>query len=171
MVGIYEILQKIGFDWQVALANLINFLIILFLLKKFAFKPIGKIIKDRQDRIDDGLTKAQEADARLKEVDAMAVGIIKNAKNESVAIVEKAKQNAAILDDRIQKEAERKKIEIQNRLEVDYRRQSEAMNRSVEDSAAMLVKKFIIKAVELDADAVDEALIHKALSKVRELKS
>jgi F0F1-type ATP synthase membrane subunit b/b' len=56
-----EILGKIGFDWQVALANLVNFLIIVFLLKKFAFKPIAKIIQDRQNKINEGLENAKKA--------------------------------------------------------------------------------------------------------------
>ena len=57
MVNIYEILGKIGFDWQVALASLVNFLIILFVLKKFAFKPIKKLIQERQNKINEGIEK------------------------------------------------------------------------------------------------------------------
>jgi F0F1-type ATP synthase membrane subunit b/b' len=47
-MDILGILGKIGFDWQVALANLVNFLIIFWILKKFAFKPVREILqKDR----------------------------------------------------------------------------------------------------------------------------
>ena len=55
-----EILGNIGFDWPVALANLVNFLIIFFLLHKFVFKPLGKTVEKRKRDIADGLAAADK---------------------------------------------------------------------------------------------------------------
>jgi F-type H+-transporting ATPase subunit b len=67
-----EILSKIGFDYRVAFANLINFLIVLWVLAKFAFPKIQKVLSDRQARIHKGLRDA-EAAAQAK-IDAEKAG-------------------------------------------------------------------------------------------------
>jgi hypothetical protein len=55
------ILANLGFDWRVALANLVNFLVIILILKYFAFKPIAKIINEREDKIKKGIEDAERA--------------------------------------------------------------------------------------------------------------
>ena len=35
-----ELLSKLGIDWRLLIAQLINFLILLFVLRRFAYKPI-----------------------------------------------------------------------------------------------------------------------------------
>ena len=87
MVNIYEILQKIGFDWQVALANLFNFLIILFLLKQFAFKPIKKVIDERQIKINEGLENAKKAKTELMMANQNKEKIISDANVAAMAVL------------------------------------------------------------------------------------
>jgi F-type H+-transporting ATPase subunit b len=106
MEGLLEILGKIGFDWQVALANLVNFLIIFFVLKKFAFKPIGKIIKERQEKIQKGLDDAKQAESALSVANSTKEEIIKEAKDEARKIV----TNGEVLGKSIVKDAEAKAL-------------------------------------------------------------
>src|SRR3989344_294671 len=87
MANIYEILQKIGFDWQVALANLFNFLIILFLLKQFAFKPIKKVIDERQIKINEGLENAKKAKTELMMANQNKEKIISDANVAAMAVL------------------------------------------------------------------------------------
>lgn len=163
MASIYAILQKIGFDWQVALANLVNFLIILFILKKFAFKPIKKIIEDRQDKINEGLLKAEEADTRIKEVNTIVRSKIKAADLESINIIKNTEQKAKHLEQLLRKEAEDKQKEMMRQIQLDYARQKAAIEQLVSKEASELVKKFIIKTVKLKPDQIDESLIKQAV--------
>jgi F-type H+-transporting ATPase subunit b len=89
-----EILGKIGFDWQVALANLVNFVIIFFVLKKFAFKPIAKIIKERQDKINKGLEDAQKAETELMMAEETRKQKITEAKKEANVIIGEAQKKS-----------------------------------------------------------------------------
>ena len=64
-----EILSKIGFDYRVALANLVNFLIVLWVLQKFAFPKIQIVLAERQAKIRKGLADAEAAkQAKLNEL-------------------------------------------------------------------------------------------------------
>ncbi len=169
MVNLYEILQKIGFDWQVALANLFNFLLILFLLKKFAFKPVGKMIKDRQDKISEGLQKAEEAEIRLKEVDAIAKKHLQKADAESLELIKSAKLRAQKLEESLVKRAEEHQKELMAQIELNHQRQEEEMRNSIFAEALGLVKKAVVKTVELDPKKIDEALIKKAVAEVKSI--
>ena len=87
-----EVLSNIGFDWQVALANFINFLIIFYILKKFVFGPIGKIIQKRNSIIQEGVSKAQQSETELLVAQQKASEEIKAAKSHANQIIADAKE-------------------------------------------------------------------------------
>lgn len=138
MSGLIAILGKIGFDWQVALANLVNFLIIFFILKKFAFKPIGTIISDRQKKIQDGLDNARKAETELMMASVKKEEILKEAKEEAQLfisetiktrnqILEKARIKAQADADKIITEAEKTKEKESQKMRKEIREQSIAL--------------------------------------------
>ena len=168
MQSILEILGKVGFDWQVALANLVNFLIIFFILKHFAFKPVKKILKARQDKINQGLLMAQEAQVRLKEVDQIAKSKLKEADANALAIVGKAKERAVALDGDLNLQLEEKRKELMRRIEQEYENSKELSRQKIFKESVDLVREFIVKTVELKPESIDNALIAKAISKVKD---
>lgn len=129
MDGLLSILGKVGFDWQVALANLVNFLIIFFILKKFAFKPIGKIIKERQEKIQKGLDDAKQAEAALSVAHNTKEEIIKEAKDEARKIV----TNGEVLGKSIVKDAEAKAILEKENILKQARLDAEKEKQNMED--------------------------------------
>ncbi len=64
-------LHSLGIEPQVVLAQIIAFLVLLLLLWKFLFRPVGDIMKEREERIANNLAAAdaqrQQADALRKE--------------------------------------------------------------------------------------------------------
>ncbi len=61
-----EILNNFGFEPILFVAQIVNFVIIYLLLKKFLYKPVLKLLKERRDIITKGLKQAEES-ARLLE--------------------------------------------------------------------------------------------------------
>lgn len=106
MQEILNILSSVGFNWHVALANFINFLIILFILNRFFFGKLGKVISNRQEVIERGLAQASEAEKALVEADEKKKEIIHDAKKEGHAIVKEASAEAEAFAATIRKEAE-----------------------------------------------------------------
>jgi F-type H+-transporting ATPase subunit b len=56
-----EILKTFGFDPILLGAQIINFLIIFYLLKRFLYKPVLGMLKTREDKIKEGIKQAEEA--------------------------------------------------------------------------------------------------------------
>ena len=59
------IIKNLGIDWKIFLAQLVNFGIVFFVLKKFAFSPIQKLLKERQSKIEKGLNDATRSASEL----------------------------------------------------------------------------------------------------------
>ena len=91
-----EIFKSFGIQPVLLLAQIVNFLIILFLLKKFFYKPIIKILDDRKQRIAESLQNAQTIEERLKKTE-----------EKSAQILDETRKNAQELLDETKKEAER----------------------------------------------------------------
>jgi F-type H+-transporting ATPase subunit b len=101
-----EILAKIGFDWQVALANLINFLIIFYLLKRFLFGPISKILAERKKTIYEGMQNAVLASDALNEAKKEGERIVGEARAQANSIISAAeKDGAGVRERRAEREA------------------------------------------------------------------
>ena len=160
------LLDQLGINLQLFLSQAVNFFILLGLLTFFVYKPLIKVIKERNQKIKTGLEKAEEADVRLKEIDVIGKGKIKEAEQQSIEIIKNTESRAKVLDKEIQEKAEKKQKEINELLKQSAKKQQEEANQQVLKQAAELVKKAIIKTVELKPDAIDEALIKKAVKDI-----
>ena len=61
-----DFLKNLGFDPVMLGAQILNFLIIFFLLKRFLYKPVLDMIKKREDVIKEGLKQSEEAKLNLE---------------------------------------------------------------------------------------------------------
>lgn len=108
MEQILNILGSVGFNWHVALANFVNFLIILFVLNRFVFKKIGKVISSREEVIKEGIENAEKAKEELAKVDHEKEKIIAHAEKEGHEIIHKANTKAELQAVAIEEKAEEK---------------------------------------------------------------
>lgn len=117
-----EILNQFGVNPLLLLAQAVNFFILLFILKKFLYKPILKVLEERKKRIEDSLKNAEEMEKRLAEItDREAEALLKSAKEGEKIIKQAGEQAAQIVDD-----AKIKAEGIINRAAIDARRVSQA---------------------------------------------
>jgi F-type H+-transporting ATPase subunit b len=161
-----ELLEQLGINWSLFLWQAINFFIILIVLTLFVYKPLIKVIKERSVKIKEGLDKAEQAGIRLKEVDNIAKGKIKEAEAESINIIKNTEEKAKVLEKENQQIAEEKQKQAMELIKQNSLRAQEQANKEVLGKAVELVKKALIKTVELDPKAIDEKLIKKAVDEI-----
>lgn len=70
----------------------LSFLIVLFLLKKFAWKPILSSLSERENKIDDALKAAERAEQRMKEIEAQNQNLLAEAAKEREAMLKAARE-------------------------------------------------------------------------------
>ncbi len=163
-------LDQLGINWKLFLSQAVNFFILLIVLRFFVYKPLLNVIKERNRKIKEGLDKAREADIRLKEIDVIAKGKLKEAERESINIIKKTEEKAKVLASELQKKSEERQKELQEQVRLSFEKQKEEAKEQVYKEAVALVKKAIIKTVELSPEQIDEALIKKAVDAVKHEK-
>lgn len=87
-----EIIQNFGIEPVLLVAQIINFLIILYVLKRFLYKPILSVLKNRQDEITLGLKQAEEARLLLEKTAEKEKAVLKNAQAQARILLDEAKQ-------------------------------------------------------------------------------
>ena len=100
-----KILTDFGIQPVYLAAQVVNFIILLLILKKFLYGPILKVLEDRKQTVSDNLTKAelievqlqtteQESVKKLSEVSTQAKMILDNASNTANQIIADAHEQA-----------------------------------------------------------------------------
>ena len=95
-----DIFNQFGINPILLAAQAVNFLILLFILKKFLYKPILKVLEERKKKIEDSLKNAEEIERKLQLTE-----------EEKEKILAKTSQEAQKLLDRVKKEIELMKEE------------------------------------------------------------
>lgn len=85
-----EFIEKFGIDWKLLIAQAVNFLIVLVVLWKFAYKPILRMLQDRTDKIDKGLESADRMERLKAEIEQEKVAVMSQAKKEAQTILQEA---------------------------------------------------------------------------------
>lgn len=104
--GVLENISKtFGLNWPFFIAQVVNFFLVVFILKKFAFGPIQKILEERRARIANGEEKIKLIERQLAESVETTNAAIAKANDEAVRMVTEAKQGAAVFTEQKAQEA------------------------------------------------------------------
>ncbi len=100
-----EIISKtFHLKWPYFIAQVVNFFLVIFVLKKFAFGPIQQILEERKERIAAGEANLEKIEKQLADSEKRTAEAIEKANSEAARLIEEAKSSAASLT-----EAEAKK--------------------------------------------------------------
>jgi F-type H+-transporting ATPase subunit b len=147
MNEILSILGSIGFNWHVALANFVNFLIILFILNKFFFKKIGSVLATRRETIERGVREAKEAQEILSNAHKEKHSILTDAHKEGQDIISSSAQKGEAIAKRIVQEGEE-----------SIAQQKKLLATKEKELAANVEQDFLVHAPELVASLYAKAL-------------
>ena len=87
-----EILELFGVDWKLMAAQLVNFAIVVFVLWKFAIKPLRNTMEARNNEIEQGLSDAKAAADILESTEKDIKDKLIETKGEALGILEEAKK-------------------------------------------------------------------------------
>ncbi|OGG43171.1 hypothetical protein A2841_01675 [Candidatus Kaiserbacteria bacterium RIFCSPHIGHO2_01_FULL_48_10] len=85
-----SLLSVFGVDWKLLIAQTINFLILFAGLSYLLYRPVMKMLAERQATIAKGVKDAEAAALAAKETEAARSGIITEANKNAEAIVSRA---------------------------------------------------------------------------------
>lgn len=89
-----DILTNFGVQPTLLFGQIVNFLIILFLLKKFFYGKIINALEERKKKIEESLNNADAIELKLKETEEKSAKIIADSQAQAQEIIKEAKVQA-----------------------------------------------------------------------------
>ena len=149
-------MQALGIDPIGLLAQIVNFLIILWLLKKFLYGPVMKVIQDRQNKIAQSLDDVKKIEQRLEKLENTVKEKLNQANHQADDILKEAKSSSNKIQKQAQTQAETeaKKIitQAEERLKVKEQQMLKQVESKVTDLAVTMTEK-IIKGLDTNVKA------------------
>jgi len=144
--------------------TIVCFLVTFFVLKRFAFGPIQKMIDERRQRIRESLTEADRAREEARKLLEEHRQLIAQARTEAEGIRQDVRRDAEALRERAREELEedrrRRLEETKRQIEAETQRALGAIRAEVADLTLIATSKVTGKVLT-DADQrrlIDEAI-------------
>ncbi len=129
--------------------TIVIFLVLLFLLMKFAWKPLLTMLEKREDNIRHALLNAEKAREELANVKEDTEKLLSEARNESQTIVAAGKKNAERMKDDIIEKAQSKSNaildEVKKQIQIEKERAITEVKAEVVNLSMEIAKKLIKK--------------------------
>lgn len=120
-------MESLGLDFKILIAQIINFGLLLFILKRVLYKPVIDLLDQRRKKIEETLENSKKAEERLIQIE-----------EKQKEILQQAQQRA---------ENEREEMLKLTRLE------KQRILQEARDSAAKEAEKGILRIKESEAEA------------------
>jgi F-type H+-transporting ATPase subunit b len=159
-----ELIKTFHIETNLLLAQIVNFVIVLRVLYKFAYKPVLKVLNDRTKKIDKGLKDSEMATKKLGEIMEKEKEAMAKAKKEAQEIIKKAENDARGNANSLILEARNSA----DKLLEDAKKQMEQEKEKIISEAKAEVANLVVLATEkiigekLDVHK-DKELIEKAI--------
>lgn len=125
-----QIARTFGVDWPHLIAQIISFSIVCLLLYFFAYKRVLAMLEERRQRIAEGLANAEKIKAELAKAEVQRQGILSQANDHALKLIEEARAAAA----RVQEQETQKAIAAAEQII------SKAREAAAADHARMLAE-------------------------------
>jgi F-type H+-transporting ATPase subunit b len=165
-----EILKNFGLNPVLLAAQIVNFLIIIYLLKRFLYKPVLEILKKRQTTIKEGLRQAEEARIKLEKVVIEEKSILRQAQLQSKKILEDAKKESLEISKQMAIDAKKQTEKLLSDTKDQITRESIEAEKRLAVNTSKLAVTFLKKALtEFFTSKEQDEVITQALRKIKKI--
>lgn len=130
----------------------VNLLILYFILKKLAFKPIKKMIDTRQQEVDDMYANAESAQAVAEAARVEYEAKLEAANEESEEILKRAVRRAQLREEEILRDADAKAQRTLERAEEQIELEKKRAINEVKDEVSGMAIEIAAAVIERDVD-------------------
>ena len=164
-----ELIHALGIEWKIIIAQIINFTILLFILAKFVYNPVMRLLDERREGVKKTLENEEKAAAKLASAETDKDAILKEARAESSRIIETARVDA---------EEQKRRMVAATNVEV-VKMHAEGQKKLKEEKSRLLVEvkgeigTLIVATIEKTLGDVLDArtqgkMVEQALAAIRE---
>jgi F-type H+-transporting ATPase subunit b len=158
-------ITDIGINLPVLIAQTVNFIVLLVVLRLVAYKPIMRLLDERARRIREGLSQAEASKERAAEADRAAREQIESARREGQQVIAQAQQVASRLQEESRQQAQAQAEALLERARAEIQLERDGAVAALRREFADLTIAAAEKVVEQSLDrAAHQRLIERVLA-------
>ncbi len=159
-------IAALGINGKIFLAQLVNFTIVLLVLWKWAYKPIIRLLEERQHKVEKSVKDAEEIEGRLKALAGEREDVLKTAKAEAQTVVDEAMAEADLrkteMVEKTKREVERVIVQGKAQLVQEREAMVREARKDLVDVALAATKRIIGEEMnEKKATSLAEEVVRK----------
>ena len=160
-----EILGKLGINGKILLAQVVNFFLLMYLLKRFLYQPLLTIMKNREKKIKEGLDNARKAEKRIAEVEEKVKAQLEKTSREADRILAKAHTEGEEQKEDLVREAKEEIIKWKEETKSLLKKEKERIITEIREETGEIAIAIAGKIIKEKISAQDK---QKLLSEIKE---
>lgn len=141
-----KVLSDFGVNPILLAAQVVNFLVLVFILQKLLYKPVIKLLDERKKKIEESLKNAEKIQLELEETEARREKVLNDAIEEGKRIIAEASAQGALM---MQESQAKAKEDMEAMME-----QGKAMISGERDKMTREVKGEVARMIEMSMEKV-----------------
>ena len=158
-------MEALGINIPGLVAQIVNFLLLLFLISRFAYKPILNMLNQRSEQIKESLEAADRARQEVQQAEANIQAQLDAARREGQTIIEQASRSAEQLREEIQQVARQEAETIKQRAQADFDLERQ---KAIADLRRQFADLTVTAAERVINESLDRAKHQSLISEVLE---
>jgi len=159
-----ELLAKLGIDWKLLVAQIINFFILLVVLYKFVYKPVLGLLEHRSQVIEKGVRDAKESEEKLRKIEQMNEEKMAATAKEVGKIFDKAKVDAEAVKKELIANASAQAEDLLRRAKLQITEEKEKMIQDVKSEVGRFILSATGKLLEREFSGADQKRLADAIT-------
>ncbi|MEZ4656418.1 MAG: F0F1 ATP synthase subunit B [Caldilineaceae bacterium] len=151
-----EVFAKLGINGPLLISQIVNFTILLFILRALLYQPILGMLQQRRERIAQSMKDAERVSVAAQEAEQEKAGILDAARREAQEIRAQASRDAEKIAQEVRSRADQEATDIRMRAQQEASSQVENaladVNKQVAELAIQATEKLLGRELENKAD-------------------
>jgi F-type H+-transporting ATPase subunit b len=148
-----DALDALGINVGLLVAQTANLLLLLLILGAVAYRPMTKMLRERRERIAEGINNARKAEEALATAEADKQKVLDEARAEAQRIIADARSRAEEVTEQVKTDAQEEARRIREQAEADAAAERDRLLADMRDQIASLS---IAAANHLLGEGLDE---------------
>lgn len=162
-----ELVKTFHIDIKLLIAQAVNFAIVVFVLFKFAYKPLLKHMNDRSDVIQKGLDDAKKAQQHLESTEKDTQERLLKTKREAQDIIQQAQaqaeKNKEMIVTEARQEAEKVVVQAKSQISSEKERMLQEVKKEIGGLVTLATEKIVKKKINQD----DQELVDEVVKEIK----
>ncbi|HEU5086873.1 MAG TPA: F0F1 ATP synthase subunit B [Roseiflexaceae bacterium] len=157
-------MEKLGINWVLLIAQLVNVVLLVWLLKRFLYAPVLNMLNERTKRIQDSLSEADKVRAQMADAQRDNEAELVRARHEAAAIVSQAQERARAQEQEIIAQARQEADRIRADAREQALRERDQMIGDLKNQVATLVTQTATRVLGAELQSNHDKLIEESLA-------